>query len=54
MSEEERENERVDKIIEIAERILACIKQQQQKKERKSIKILTPNQMVSRLPISLA
>ena len=53
MSEEERENERVDKIIEIAERILACIKQQQ-KKERKSIKILTPNQMVSRLPISLA
>ena len=55
MSEEERENERVDKIIEIVERILACIKQQQQqKKERKSIKILTPNQMVSRLPISLA
>ena len=30
MSEEERENERADKIIEIVERILAYIKQQQQ------------------------
>ena len=34
MSEEERENERVDKIIEIVERILAYIKQQQKKKEK--------------------
>ena len=31
MSEEERENERVDEITEIAERILAYIKQQQKK-----------------------
>ena len=31
MSEEERKNERVDKIIEIVERILAYIKQQQKK-----------------------
>ena len=54
MSEEERENERVDKIIEIVERILAYIKQQQQKQEGKGIKILTPSQMLSRLPISLA
>ena len=53
ISEEERENERVDKIIEIVERILAYIKQQQ-KKEGKGIKILTSNQMLSRLPISLA
>ena len=53
MSEEERENERVDKIIEIAERILAYIKQQE-KQEEQSIKILTPSQMRSRLPISLA
>ena len=53
MSEEERENERVDKIIEIVERILAYIKQQQQKQEGKGIKILTPSQMLSRLPISL-
>ena len=34
MSEEERENERVDKIIEIVERILAYIEQQQKKKEK--------------------
>ena len=53
MSEEERENERVDKIIEIVERILAYIKQQQ-KQEGQGIKILTPSQMLSRLPISLA
>ena len=53
ISEEERENERFDKIIEIVERILAYIKQQQ-KKEGKGIKILTSNQMLSRLPISLA
>ena len=53
MSEEERENERVDKIIEIVERILAYIKQQQ-KQEGQGLKILTPSQMLSRLPISLA
>ena len=53
MSEEERENERADKIIEIVERILAYIKQQQ-KQEGQDIKILTLSQMLSRLPISLA
>ena len=53
MPEEERENERVDEITDIVERILAYIKQQQ-KKGGKGIKILTPNQMLSRLPISLA
>ena len=53
MSEEERANEGVDKIIGIIERILAYIKQQQ-KKEGQGIKILTPSQMLSRLPISLA
>ena len=53
MSEEERENERVDKLIEIVERILAYIKQQE-KKEGRDIKILRPNQMLSRLTISLA
>ena len=52
MSEKERENERVDKVIEIVKRILAYIKQQNQ--EGEGIKILTPNQMLSRLPISLA
>ena len=34
MSEEEIENERVKKIVEIVERILAYIKQQQKKKEK--------------------
>ena len=53
MSEEERENERVGKIIEIVERILAYINQQQ-KREGTGIKILTPNQMLCRLPNSLA
>ena len=39
MSEEERENERVDKLIEIVERILAYIKQQEKKEGRdKNIK----------------
>ena len=52
MSEEERENEKVDKIIEIVKRILAYTEQQQ--KQGQGIKILTPNQMLSRLPISLA
>ena len=53
MSEEEKENERADKIIEIVERILAYIKKQQQKQEGQGIKILTPSQMLGRLPISL-
>ena len=46
MSEEERANEGVDKVIGIVERILAYIKQQQ-KKEGQGIKILTPSQMLS-------
>ena len=54
MSEKERENERVDKITEIVERILAYIKEQRQKQEGQGIKVLTPSQMLSRLPISLA
>ena len=51
MSEEERKNERPDKIVEIVEQILRFNKQNQ---ERYGLKILTPNQMLSRLPISLA
>ena len=53
MSEEEKENEGADKIIEIVERILAYIKQQQQKQEGQGIKILMPSQMPGRLTISL-
>ena len=51
MSEEERKNERPDKIVEIVEQILRFNKQNQ---EGYDLKILTPNQMLSRLPISLA
>ena len=51
MSKEEKENEKSDKIVEIAEEILNFNKQIQQ---GKGFKILTPNQMLSRLPISLA
>ena len=51
MFEEERENEKPDKIVEISREILKFNKQCQ---EGKGIKILTPNQMLSRLPISLA
>ena len=51
MSKEERENEKPDKIVEIVEEILKFNKQIQQGKD---LKILTPNQILSRLPISLA
>ena len=51
MSKKERENEKLDKIVEIVEEILKFNKQTQ---EGKGLKILTPYQMLSRLPISLA
>ena len=51
MSEEERKIEEPDKIVEIVEDILRFNKQKQ---AEQGIKILTPNQMLSRLPISLA
>ena len=50
MSEEEIKIEKPDKIGEIVEEILKFNKQNQQ---GKGIKILTPNQMLSRLSISL-
>ena len=51
MSEEEKESEKPDKIVKIVREILKFNKQNQ---EGKGIKILTPNQMPCRLPISLA
>ena len=51
MSEEEKENEKPDKIVEVVREIIKFNKQNQ---EWKGIKILTPNQMLSRLPVSLA
>ena len=51
ISEEERITEKSDKIIKTVKKILKFNKRKQ---EGQGIKILTPNQMVSRLPISLA
>ena len=51
MSEKEKEIEDPESIVEIVEEILKFNKQKQ---EGQGIKILTPNQMLSRLPISLA
>ena len=51
MSEEERKIEKPDNIVKIVEEILKFNKRYQ---EGKGLKILTPNQMLSRLPISLA
>ena len=52
MSKEEIENQRPDEIVNIVEIILDFNKQNQQKGQ--GLKILTPNQMLSRLPITLA
>ena len=51
MSEDEKEIEKPDKIVEIVEEVIKFNKQNQ---EGKGLKILTPNQMLSRLPITLA
>ena len=51
MSEEEKEIEKPSEIIDIVEEILNFNKQNQQ---GQGLKILTPDQMLSRLPISLA
>ena len=51
MPKEERETEKPDNIVKLVEEILSFNKQKQ---EGQGIKILTPNQMLSRLPIFLA
>ena len=51
MSKKEIKIKNPDKIVEIVEMILKFNKQNQQ---GKGLKILTPNQMLSRLPIALA
>ena len=50
MSEQEKETENPNEIVDIAENILAFNRQQQ----GQGLKILTPNQIISRLPISSA
>ena len=52
MSKEEIEIEKPDEIVRVVEMILDFNKQNQQKGQ--GIKILTPNQMLNRLPIALA
>ena len=51
MSEGEKVIEKHDKIVEIVEKIIEFNDRNQR---GKGLKILTPNQMLSRLPISLA
>ena len=51
MSKEERKIEKPDKIVKILKKILRSNKQNQ---KGKGLKILTPSQMTSRLPITLA
>ena len=51
MSEDEKKIEQTDKILKVVKEILDFNKQNQ---IRKGLKILTPDQMLSRLPITLA
>ena len=51
MSKEEIETEKPDEIVRVVKMILDFNKQNQQ---GKGLKILTPNQMLNRLPIALA
>ena len=50
MSEDEKEIEQPDRILKIVKEILEFNRQQQ----GQGLKILTPNQMLSRLPVTLA
>ena len=51
MSEDEKEIEQPDKILEIVEKVLDFNKKIR-KQQGLELKILTPNQMLSRLPIT--
>ena len=51
MSKEEIENEKLDKILKIVEEILEF---NREKQSGQGLKVLTPNQMLSRLPTTLA
>ena len=51
MSDDDEKKNKSNKILEIVEEILNFNKQNQ---EGKGLKLLTPNQMLSRLPITLA
>ena len=53
MSENKIETEKPDKMLEIVEEIL-IFNRQNRKQQGLGLKILTPNQILSRLPITLA
>ena len=53
MCEDEKETEKPDKILEIVKEIL-IFNGENRKQPGLGLKILTPNQMLSRLPITLA
>ena len=53
MSQDEKETEKPDKILEIVEKIL-IFNRENREQQGLGLKILTPNQMLSRLPITLA
>ena len=53
MSEEEKEDQQPDKVLKIVEKILD-FNEEIWKQQGLGLKILTPNHMLSRLPISLA
>ena len=53
MSKEEIENEKPDKILKIVKEII-IFNRENKKQQGLGLKILTPNQMLSRLPITLA
>ena len=54
MSEEEIKNKKPNQILEIVNEIFDFNKDIQKQQEGLGLKILTPNQMLSRLPITLA
>ena len=54
MSEEEIKAEKPNEILGIIKEIIDCNKEIQKQQEGWGLKILTPNQMLSRLSISLA
>ena len=53
MSEYEKETEKPDKMLEIVEEIL-IFNRENREQQGQGLKILTPNQILSRLPITLA
>ena len=53
MSKDEKKIEQPDKILQIVEEII-IFNRENQNQSGKGLKILTPDQMLSRLPITLA